>query len=512
VAFLGLDLGTTGVRALLINDAGALLGSATAEHPLHSPAPGWMEQDPADWWRATGLAVRAALAEAGLSADAVHGVAVSGQMHGAVLLDRSGEVVRPCILWNDQRSVAQCDEIMGRVGLERMLAITGNVALAGFTAPKLLWVREHEAERWARVAHVLLPRDYLNYRLTGVLASEPSDAAGTLLFDVRARRWSAEIVHDLELDPTLLSPIVPSAEVVGLIQAEAGEALGLRPGTPVMGGGADNACAAAGNGVLEPGEVLCSVGTSGTVVAPVGLEVGTPGHNVHLFSHVSPRVNYLMGVVLSAGGALRWFRDTCASELVMAARAGGPDPYDVLTTEAAATPPGAEGLLFLPYLTGERTPHGSAVARGVFFGLSPRHGRGHLTRAVIEGVSFALGQSFNLLRGAGVQAEVVRLTGGGARSPFWRQVLADVFECSVVIQAHDEGPAYGAALLAAVGGGAFPDIETAGRLAQPSGRIEPNPETSKIYRRSAALYADLYQSVEPLFERQAAENGEGAAR
>jgi xylulokinase len=511
VAFLGLDLGTTGVRALLIDDAGALLGSATAEHPLHSPAPGWMEQDPADWWRATGLAVRAALAEAGLSADAVQAVAVSGQMHGAVLLDGSGNVVRPCILWNDQRSVAQCDEIMGRVGLERMLAITGNVALAGFTAPKLLWVREHEAERWARVAHVLLPRDYLNYRLTGVLASEPSDAAGTLLFDVRARCWSAEIVHDLELDPALLSPIVPAAEVVGRIQAEAAEALGLRAGTPVMGGGADNACAAAGNGVLEPGQVLCSVGTSGTVVAPVGLEVGTPGHNVHLFSHVSPRVNYLMGVVLSAGGALRWFRDTCAPELVTAARAGGPDPYDVLTAEAAVTPPGAEGLLFLPYLTGERTPHGSAVARGVFFGLSPRHGRGHLTRAVIEGVSFALGQSLNLLRGAGVQAEVVRLTGGGARSPLWRQILADVFECPVVIQAHDEGPAYGAALLAAVGAGAFPNIETAGRLAQPSDRVEPNPETSKIYRRSAALYADLYQSVEPLFKRPVAEIKNGAA-
>jgi xylulokinase len=512
VAFLGLDLGTTGVRALLIDDAGALLGSATAEHPLHSPAPGWMEQDPADWWRATALAVRAALAEARLSADAVQAVAVSGQMHGAVLLDASGDVVRPCILWNDQRSVAQCDEIMGRVGLERMLAITGNVALAGFTAPKLLWVREHETERWARVAHVLLPRDYLNYRLTGVLASEPSDAAGTLLFDVRARRWSAEILHDLELDPALLSPIVPSAGLVGPLQAAAAETLGLRMGTPVIGGGADNACAAAGNGVLEPGQVLCSVGTSGTVVAPVGLEAGTPGHNVHLFSHVSPRVNYLMGVVLSAGGALRWFRDTCAPELVAAARQGGPDPYDVLTAEAEATPPGAEGLLFLPYLTGERTPHGSAVARGVFFGLSPRHGRGHLTRAVIEGVSFALGQSLNLLRGAGVQAEVVRLTGGGARSPFWRQVLADVFECPVVVQAHDEGPAYGAALLAAVGGGAFPDIETAGRLAEPSGRIEPNPETSKIYRRSAALYADLYQSVEPLFKRSAAENEDGAAR
>ncbi|MGH2347626.1 MAG: xylulokinase [Chloroflexota bacterium] len=501
MAFLGLDLGTTGVRALLIDDSGALLGAATAEHPLHSPAPGWMEQNPDDWWRATGQAVRAALRDARLAGDAVRAIAVSGQMHGATLVDASGAVVRPCILWNDQRSAAQCAEIMVRVGLERMLSITGNVALAGFTAPKLLWVREHEPEHWARVAHVLLPRDYLNFRLTGVPASEPSDAAGTLLFDVRARRWSAEILHDLDLDQELLPPIVPSAEVMGHLTAEAAGVLGLPEGVPVMGGGADNACAAAGNGVLEPGQVLCSVGTSGTVVAPVGLEVPTPGYNVHLFSHVSPRVNYLMGVVLSAGGALRWFRDTCAPELMAAARTGGPDPYEVLTAEAAATPPGAEGLLFLPYLTGERTPHGSAEARGVFFGLSPRHDRGHLTRAVIEGVSFALGQSLTLLRGAGVDAEEVRLTGGGARSPFWRQVLADVFECPLVIQAHDEGPAYGAALLAAVGAGAFPDIETAGRLARPSGRVEPDPKAAAGYRRLAALYADLYRAVEPLYSR-----------
>lgn len=502
MAFLGLDLGTTGIRALLIDAGGGLLASATAEHPLSSPAPGWMEQDPEDWWRATIQAVRGALELAGLGPGVVQAVAVSGQMHGATLLDAEGRVVRPCILWNDQRSVAQCQEIMQRVGTERMLAITGNVALAGFTAPKLLWVREHEPERWARVAHVLLPRDYLNFRLTGVLAGEPSDAAGTLLFDVRARRWSPEVLAALDLDPALLPPIVPSAGAVGGISAEAAGALGLGEGTLVMGGGADNACAAAGNGVLEPGQVLCSIGTSGTVVAPVGLEVGTPGHHVHLFSHVSPRVNYLMGVVLSAGGALRWFRDTCAPEL--ATRPGGPDPYDILTAEAAATQPGAEGLIFLPYLTGERTPHGSAEARGVFFGLSPRHGRGHLARAVIEGVGLALGQSLTLLRAAGVQAEEVRLTGGGARSPLWRQILTDIFECPVVIQPRDEGPAYGAALLAAVGAGAFPTIEAAGQMAIPSARVEPRPEVSAVYRASAGLYADLYRALEPLYARRLA--------
>jgi len=503
VAFLGLDLGTTGVRALLIDGHGAVLGAATAEHPLHSPAPGWMEQDPEDWWRATAQAVRASLERAGLPGEAVAAVAVSGQMHGATLLDATGRVIRPCILWNDQRSVAQCEEITRQVGGERLLAITGNTALAGFTAPKLLWVREHEPDRWARVAQVLLPRDYLNYRLTGILAGEPSDAAGTLLFDVRTRQWSLEIIHALNLDPAFLPPITPSAGFVGGISADSARLLGLREGTPVMGGGADNACAAAGNGVLEPGQVLCSVGTSGTVIAPVSLEVGTPGHNVHLFSHVSPRVNYLMGVVLSAGGALRWFRDTCAPELM-----GAADPYDVLTVEAALTPPGAEGLIFLPYLTGERTPHGSAEARGVFFGLSPRHGRGHLARAVIEGVSLALGQSLTLLRDAGVHADVVRLTGGGARSPFWQQILADVFSCPVTLQPRDEGPAYGAALLAAVGAGAFPDIEAAGGMALTSARIEPRPMASAVYQRTAELYADLYLALEPLYRRRMALEGE----
>jgi xylulokinase len=393
------------------------------------------------------------------------------------------------------------------VGEERLRAIAGNIALAGFTAPKLLWVREHEPARWARVAHVLLPRDYLNYRLTGVLASEPSDAAGTLLFDVRERAWSPELLQALDLDPALLPPIVQSAAVVGTVQAAAAAELGLKEGTPVMGGGADNACAAAGCGVVEPGQVLCSVGTSGTVVAPVDLTVGTPGHNVHLFCHVTPRSNYLMGVVLSAGGALRWFRDTCCLDLVEAARKGGPEPYDALTAEAAATPPGAEGLIFLPYLTGERTPHGSAVARGVFFGLSPRHTRGHLARAVIEGVSFALGQSLELLRDAGVAADVVRLTGGGARSALWRGVLADVFGCPVEVQAHDEGPAYGAALLAAVGGGAFASIEAAGHLITPSGKVSPREENAVVYGEAYALYKELYEAIEPLYaKRQRLEN------
>jgi xylulokinase len=500
--FLGLDLGTTGVRALIIDGTGQVLGAATAEQPLSSPAPGWMEQNPEDWWQATCLAVRSVLEHTGLRGADVAAIAASGQMHGATLLDQAGAVVRPCILWNDQRSVEQCAWINETVGEDRLRAIAGNIALAGFTAPKLLWVREHEPEHWARVAQVLLPRDYLNYRLTGELASEPSDAAGTLLFDVRERSWSPFLLQALGLDPSLLPPIVQSAGVVGVVQADAAAALGLQAGTPVMGGGADNACAAAGSGVVEPGQVLCSVGTSGTVVAPVDLTVGTPGHNVHLFSHVTPRSNYLMGVILSAGGALRWFRDTACRDLVEAAQRGGPEPYDLLMAEAAGTPPGSEGLIFLPYLTGERTPHGSAVARGVFFGLSPRHTRGHLARAVIEGVSYALGQSLDLLRDAGVAVNTVRLTGGGARSPLWRGVLADVFGCPVEVQAHDEGPAYGAALLAAVGAGAFTSIEEAAGLITTSGRIEPEEAQRRIYKEGAALFSEIYTAVEPLYTAQ----------
>jgi xylulokinase len=502
--FLGLDLGTTGVRALLIDATGSVLGAATAELRLNSPAPGWMEQDPQDWWAATCSAIKEVLARTGVLPGDIAAIAASGQMHGATLLDEQGAVVRPCILWNDQRSAPQCTEITRLVGTSRLLDLTRNVPLAGFTAPKLLWVREHEPDRWARTAHVLLPRDYLNWRLTGTMASEASDAAGTLLFNVRARNWSTEMLGALELDPALLSEVVPSAGIVGSISRMAARDTGLLEGTPVMGGGADNACAAAGSGVLEPGQVLCSVGTSGTVVAPVGLAVGNPGHNVHLFCHVSPRTNYLMGVVLSAGGALRWFRDAFCPDLVLATQRNGTDAYAAITAEAATVPAGAEGLIFLPYLTGERTPYGTAAARGVFFGLSPRHTRGHMARAVIEGVSFALGQSLNLLREAGVAPSTVRLTGGGAKSPFWQQILADVFNCPVAIQPADEGPAYGAGLLAAVGAGAVATIEEAGARIQPSGEISPRARTVAVYEKSAEIFVNLYSSLEPMFNARLA--------
>jgi xylulokinase len=502
MAYLGLDLGTTGVRALIIDRTGQVLGSATAEHPLHNPAPGWMEQAPEDWWASAQLATRKALTRARIDGSDVQAVAVSGQMHGATLIDKDGVPVRPCILWNDQRSVAQCAEITALVGARRLLELTGNVPLAGFTAPKLLWVREHEPANWARVANVLLPRDYLNFRLTDSLASEPSDAAGTLLFDVHARHWSTEVLQALHIDPTMLPPIVQSAGQMGQVSARAARETGLRQGTPVIGGGADNACAAAGSGVLEPGQILCSVGTSGTVVAPVGLDVANPGHNVHLFSHVSPRANYLMGVVLSAGGALRWFRDACCPDLVGLEQTGGENAYDRITAEAALTPAGAEGLIFLPYLTGERTPHGSAAARGVFFGLSPRHGRGHMARAVIEGVGYALRQSLQLLRDAGVAAEVVRITGGGARSPFWRQTLADMFDSPLEVQSTDEGPAFGAALLAAVGHGAFETIEETSALFRASGRVEPRKAGVAVYQRGAAVFSDLYSALEPIYDER----------
>lgn len=504
MAFLGLDLGTTGTRALVIDRSGRVLGSATAEQPLHSPAPGWMEQDPADWWRTACTAIPQALSRAGVAARDIAAVAASGQMHGATLLDAEGAVVRPCILWNDQRSAAQCAEIIERVGRQRLEEITGNTALAGFTAPKLLWVREHEPANWARTRHVLLPRDYLNYRLTGVMASEPSDAAGTILFNVRERAWSPEVLQALDIDPALLPPLRASAAIMGQVTEDAARQTGLRAGTPVVAGGADNACAAAGCGVLEPGQVLCSVGTSGTVVAPVSLGVPPLGHNVHLFSHVTPRANYLMGVILSAGGALRWFRDALAGDLAAAAGAGAVDPYVALGMEAEATPPGAEGLIFLPYLTGERTPHGSASARGVFFGLQPRHTRGHLARAVMEGVSYALGQSLDLLREAGVEVGAVRLTGGGARSTLWRGMLAGVFGCPVVVLPHDEGPAYGAALLAAVGVEAFETIEDAGRLVQPGEMTAPDDTRCAYYEAGARVFRDLYDALAPLYRERMA--------
>jgi xylulokinase len=507
---LGIDLGTSGVKVILLPadvPEAKPIAEATVGYPLSTPRPGWSEQNPADWWDGVTQAIRTALAAGGIApaqparrSQPVAALALSGQMHGATLLDARGQVLRPCILWNDARSGPQCVEITARVGLDNLLRWAANPALAGFTAPKILWVREHEPEVYARLATVLLPKDYINYRLTGELATEVSDASGTLLFDVAHRRWSEKMLQALDLSPGILPAVHASTDVIGRVTAEAAAATGLAAGTPVVAGGADNACAAVGLGVVRAGQVATSIGTSGTVIAPSAEPRLDPQARLHTFCHAVPDTWYLMGVVLSAGGSLRWFRDTLAGEEVRQAVAEGRDPYDVILAEAAAVPAGSEGLFFLPYLSGERTPHGDPDARGVFFGLSLRHTRAHLARSVIEGVTFALADSTDLMRALGLDLSVVRATGGGARSAFWRQLQADVLHARVVTALADVGPAFGASILAGTGVGVFESVTAAtDRLVRVGEEVAPDPDAVELYRRHHALYDRLYPALKPEF-------------
>jgi len=453
--FLGLDVGTSGVKAVLVSPSGDVRASATTPLALSTPRPGWAEQDPFDWWEASVASIRAARAQAPDST--VAGVGISGQMHSSVFLDRGGDVVRPALLWCDGRTTDECREIERRVGGEaRLRDLVSNPALEGFTLPKVLWLRNHEPEAFRLVATVMLAKDYIRYRLTGELCTEPSDASATLMYDTARLRWSKEIFDAMELNSSLVPPVGGSSEILGRVSDEGAAACGLPTGTPVVGGGADNACGAAGVGVVAPGEAVASWGTSGTLLAPMSEPRVDPGLRAHTFCHVVPDSWYLMGVVLSAGGAFAWYRDQLARDL-----AGDPEANRKLDDEAASVPPGAEGVTFLPYLQGERTPHRNAEARGAFLGLSLAHSRAHLTRAVIEGVSFALRDSLEILRSLGFTLNEVLFTGGGAKSPFVRRMVAEVFGIPVATVNREEGPAYGAALLAAVGVGAFPDLRTA---------------------------------------------------
>ena len=454
--FLGLDVGTSGVKAVLVSSSGDVRASATTPLMLSTPHPGWAEQDPLDWWEASVTSIRAVRSQA--AGASVAAVGISGQMHSSVFLDRGGEVVRPALLWCDGRTTEECREIERRIGGEaRLRDLVSNPALEGFTLPKVLWLRNHEPEAFRLVATVMLAKDYIRYRLTGELATEPSDASATLMYDTARLRWSKEILDAMELNGSLLPPVGGSSEVLGRVNDAGAAASGIPTGTPVVGGGADNACGAAGVGVVAPGEAVASWGTSGTLLAPMSEPRVDPALRAHTFCHVVPNTWYLMGVVLSAGGAFAWYRDQLARDL-----AGDPEANRKLDDEAASVPRGAEGVSFLPYLQGERTPHRNAGARGAFLGLSLAHTRAHLTRAVIEGVCFALRDSLEILRSLGFTLNEVLFTGGGARSPLVRRMLAEVFGIPVATVNREEGPAYGAALLAAVGVGAFPDLRAAG--------------------------------------------------
>ncbi|HEU4673517.1 MAG TPA: xylulokinase [Candidatus Limnocylindrales bacterium] len=487
---LGLDVSTTATKAVVVDDGGRVAAIGSQEYAFQAPHPLWSEQDPAIWWAAAVAAIRAALASGRIQPGDIACVGLTGQMHGAVLLGADDSALRPAILWNDQRTAAECDAIRAAVGPERLIEITGNDALTGFTAPKLVWVRDHEPDVWRDLRHVLLPKDYLRLRLTGGYAIDKADGSGTILFDLAGRDWSPEVVAALEIDPSVLPATHEGPVVTGSISPAASDATGLRAGTPVVAGGGDQAANAVGVGAVRPGVVAVSLGTSGVVFATTERPLVEPRGRLHAFCHAVPGRWHLMSVMLSAAGSLRWFRDSLAP---------GRDFGD-LVASAADVPAGSRGLLFLPYLTGERSPHPDPLARGAFVGLTLEHDLRHLTRAVLEGVAFGLRDGLDLMVGAGIASpSQVRASGGGIVSPLWRQILADVLEAEVATLATAEGAAYGAALLAAVGAGWFVSVEAATDtlvVAMPA--AEPGPDAAG-YRRAHETYRSLYPALAPVF-------------
>jgi xylulokinase len=493
---IGIDVGTGGSRAVLIDTAGKIVASATVEHkPFVSIQTGWAEQDPGDWWRASAAAIRSAIIKAAIPAEEIKAIGLSGQMHGAVLLDATDEVLRPAIIWCDQRSGEQCRRLTESVGDSRLIELTCNPALTGFTLPKLLWVRDHEPETWQRVRSVLLPKDYVRFRLTGDKATDVADASGTLLLNVSARRWSSEMLEVAEIASDVLPRIYESQEITGSISTKAAAETGLHAGTPVIGGAGDQAAGAVGLGIVRPGMISATIGTSGVVFAATNTPALDPKGRVHTFCHAIPERWHVMGVTQGAGLSLRWFRD----QFGLISESGG-DPYDSLTAEAARVPPGADGLLWAPYLMGERTPHLDPDARAALVGLTASHTRAHVVRAILEGVAFSLKDSFEILKELNVPCETIRVGGGGARSELWRQIQADVYGHEVETVEAEEGAAYGVALLAGVAAGAWSDVDAAcDEVVRTRDRLKPDASATKLLRRQYQSYVALYPALRSVY-------------
>ncbi|HWA98120.1 MAG TPA: xylulokinase [Pirellulales bacterium] len=500
--YLGIDVGTSGTKTLAIDERGTILAAAVDNYPCYAPKPLWSEQDPDDWWRATVSTVRAVVDQAKLKPDDVRAIGLSGQMHGSVFLDAQGRVVRRALLWNDQRTAAECDEITRRAGgREALIGMVANPALAGFTAPKILWLRNHEPRHFEAVRKVLLPKDDVRRRLSGEFATEVSDASGTLLLDVSKRAWSKELLAKLELDGDLLPRCYESEEVTGRLTRAAADELGLSPDCLVVGGAGDCAAGALGNGIVAPGVLSTSIGTSGVMFVYSDSVKVDPQGRVHTFCHAVRGKWHLMGVNLSAGGSLQWFRNTLCQAEIERARAAGADVYDALIGEAASVAAGSQGLFFLPYLSGERTPHADPDARGCFIGLTLAHARGHLTRSILEGVTYSMRDSLEIIRSLGVPVEQIRASGGGSRSAVWRQIQADVFGSRVVTINSQEGPAYGVALLAAVGAGAFKNIQEAcAATISVVAETAPVAAAAATYNRAFPVYQQLYRSLKHDFK------------
>lgn len=498
---LGIDLGTSGSKSILIDESGQLVGKATIEYPTLMPRPSWTEQDPEVWWQATVHSIRTVLEQSNIDPAKIVGIGLTGQMHGLVLLDTSGDVLRPCILWNDQRTVNQCRQIENKIGIERVISLTGNLVLTGFTAPKLLWVQQNEPHIYQRVAKILLPKDYIRYRLSGEFFSEVSDASGTSLFDVSKRQWSTEMLAALEIPTGWLPEVSESPVCTTKVSREAAEETGLLMGTPIAGGGGDQAAQAIGMGVIEEGIISTTIGTSGVVFAASNTYRVEPNGLLHSFCHAVPGMWHLMGVMLSAGGSLRWFRDVFGKDEIRLSKQENKDPYQLLIAQAEEAPAGSEGLIFLPYLSGERTPHNNPLARGVFFGISPRHQKGHFTRAILEGVGFGLLDSLQLIKGLGINSKEIVLSGGGARSEIWQRILTDIFGMPIVTTNSEEGAAFGAALLAGVGTGLYESARDAvSKTIKFERRMTPG-DNQRIYREYYPVFKSLYSSLRVEYEQ-----------
>lgn len=492
---MGIDVATTGTKCIIADKDGKIVSSDFHEYPLLSPRPGWAEQNPEEWWKATSAAIKGALEKKNIKGEEIDGIGLTGQMHSSVFLDEKSQVIRPAILWCDNRTAKQVDEVHKIFGREKFIQLTCNPVLTGFTLPKILWLKETEPANYKRIKKILLPKDYIRFKLTGEFASDVSDASGTSVFDVKGRKWSDEVLNKLGLDKNFFPKVYESSEITGKINTEAAKLTGLKVGTPVVAGAGDQAASAISCGIYKEGVMSATLGTSGVIFASTDTAKIAPEGKLHSFCHSVKGKWHLMGVVLSAGGSFKWVCDTFGDKEKEDAKKQGVGFYRLMDEKAKEIPVGSEGLIFLPYLTGERTPHQDPDAKGVFFGLSLKHNKFHFVRSVMEGVGFALRDSLELMRDLNIKIEEVRFVGGGAKSPFWRGMLADIFESPIRTLKVEEGAPYGALLLAGVGVGVYKDVADACKVIELGAVQEPNKENAAIYRNYYALYRDLYKNL-----------------
>ena len=500
IYFIGIDIGTTGAKALLMDLNGVVVTTATNEYPMYIPNPLWAEQNPDDWWNAVCKSIKNVLAQGKIKVNDVKGIGLTGQMHGLVTLDEYGKVLYPCIMWNDQRTAEECNQITEKIGFNELLSITGNQVLPGFTAPKILWLRKNRPDIYTKIKKVLLPKDYIRFKLTNEFFTDVSDASGTSLLNVKERKWSKEILEKLSIHFEWLPEVVESVSQTGRITKEAALLTGLSEGIPIFAGGGDQAAGAVGAGAVKEGIISIALGTSGVVFTHSDNYRIEPEGKLHAFCHSVTNKWHLMGVTLSAAGSFRWYRDTFTYEEKLEAEKSGKDVYEILTEKASTIPAGSEGLFFLPYLTGERTPYPDPNARGAFIGLNVRHTKAHMTRSVLEGVAYSLRDCYELISNLGIKAESIVISGGGAKSVLWRSIISDIFNAEINTLTCTEGAPYGAAIIASVGAGEYKDVsEACTKMLKKASSIQPDNKRVTLYNEFYGIYKELYPQLKNSF-------------